>query len=117
MTPEDLKHFWGNHIKIQVDDEDLDFVKTRDIAKEKAKKLSADLMLLSWYSGKTGEFYPKLDCGSWDRPVWIVFAESRGADIAVNIENRMIHKDNQQHLKPESNQYHLLLREIKNGKF
>jgi hypothetical protein len=40
---------------------------------------------LSWYCGKTGEYFPKLECGTWDKPVWIIFAESRGADIAVNI--------------------------------
>ncbi len=51
MTPDDLKNFWGNHIKIQVDEKDLDFVKAKDIAKEKAKELSEDPMLLSWYSG------------------------------------------------------------------
>ena len=87
MPSEHLKDFWGNHINIQIDEKDLDFVKAKDIAKEKAKELSADLMLLSWYSGKTGEFYPKLECGTWDKPVWIVFAESRGADIAVNIND------------------------------
>jgi hypothetical protein len=27
MTPEDLKYFWGNHIKVQIDDTDLDYVK------------------------------------------------------------------------------------------
>jgi len=37
MTPDDLKNFWGNHIKIQVDEEYLDFVKAKAIAKEKAK--------------------------------------------------------------------------------
>ena len=85
MRTEDLKYFQGNHIEIQVGDEDLDFLKAKDMAKEKAKELSSDPMLLSWYSGKTGDYYPKLECGSWDKPVWIIFAESRGADIAVDI--------------------------------
>ncbi len=87
MTPDDLKNFWGNHIKIQVDKEDLDFVKAKDIAKEKAKELAEDPMLLSWYSGKTGEYFPKHECGTWDKPVWIIFAESRGADILININD------------------------------
>jgi len=55
MTSEDLRNFWGNHIKIQIDEKDLDFVKAKDIAKEKARELAEDPMLLSWYNGKTGE--------------------------------------------------------------
>ena len=87
MTPKELKYFQGNHIKIHVDDNDLDFVKAKEIAKDKATELAKDHMLLSWYSGKTGEYFPRLECGTWDKPVWIIFAESRGADIAVNIND------------------------------
>jgi hypothetical protein len=87
MTSEDLRNFWGNHINIQIDEKDLDFVKAKDIAKEKARELAADPMLLSWYNGKTGEYFPKYECGAWDKPVWIIFAESRGADIAININD------------------------------
>jgi hypothetical protein len=87
MTPGDLKNFWGNHIKIRIDDKDLDFVTAKEIAKDKATELAQDPMLLSWYSGRTGDYFPKLECGSRDKPVWILFAESRGADIAVNIND------------------------------
>ncbi len=87
MTPEALKNFWGNHLKIAVEQEDLDFLKAKELAKARAKELAPDPMLLSWYNGKTGEYYPRLECGSWDKPVWIIFAESRGADIAVNIND------------------------------
>ena len=85
MTPNDLSDFNGNHIKLTIDNKDLDYDDAHDRAKAEAKKLTSDPMLLSWYSGKTGEYYPKLECGTWDRPVWIIFAESRGADIAINI--------------------------------
>ena len=87
MTPEDLKGFWGNHIHLQVDQTDLSVDQARDIAKAKAKELSNDPMLLSWYNGRNGEYFPKMECGTWDKPVWIVFAESRGADIAININD------------------------------
>ena len=87
MAIEDLKHFWGNHIKIQIDDPDLNFLKAKDAAKNKAMELAPDPMLLSWYSGRTKEYYPKLECGTWDKPVWIIFAESRGADIAVSVND------------------------------
>ena len=87
MTPKDLNYFWGNHIKIHIDDNDLDYAKAKEIAKSKANELTKDPMLLSWYCGKTREYFPKLECGIWDKPVWIIFAESRGADIAVNIND------------------------------
>ena len=87
MTSDHLKHFWGNHIKIRIDEPGLDFVTAKDVARQKARELADDPMLLSWYNGKTGEYFPKLECGTWDKPVWIIFAESRGADIAVNIND------------------------------
>jgi len=87
LTPEALKSFWGNHVKIGVEQEDLDFLEAKTIAKGQAKALAPDPMLLSWYNGKTGDYYPKYDCGTWEKPVWLLFAESRGADIAVNIND------------------------------
>ena len=87
MTPDELNAFTGNHIKLLLEDKDLDFETAKDLAMQKAKELTADPMLLSWYSGKTGEYYPKTECGRTDKPVWIVFAESRGADIAININD------------------------------
>ena len=87
MTPDDLKIFSGNHIRVTLDEKDIDFESAKDLAKQKAKELNTDPMLLSWYCGKTGEYYPKTECGRMDKPVWIVFAESRGADIAININD------------------------------
>ena len=87
MTPVEMNAFYGNHIRIEVDETHLDFESAKHIAKQKVLEIASDPMLLSWYSGKDGTFWPKLECGTWDRPVWIVFAESRGADIAVNIND------------------------------
>jgi hypothetical protein len=42
-------------------------------------------MLLSWYQGKSGESYPNLECGSDDRPAWVVYAESRGGNLTIDI--------------------------------
>jgi len=87
MTPEDLNTFTGNHIRLTIDNKDLGYDDAHDLAKHMAMELSADPMLLSWYCGKTGEYYPKTECGRLDKPAWIVFAESRGADIAININD------------------------------
>ena len=87
MTPSDLNSFTGNHIRLAIDNKDLGYDDAHDMAKDEAKKLTADPMLLSWYSGKTGDFYPKTECGPMNKPPWIVFAESRGVDIAININD------------------------------
>jgi hypothetical protein len=87
MTPDELDSFKGNHIRLTIDDKRLDLASAMDIAKKKAKESSPDPMLLSWFCGITGEFYPKAECGRMDKPVWIIFAESRGADIAININD------------------------------
>jgi len=96
-----VKDFPGQHIKLKIDNPKLDFVEAKDLAKQKAKETCADPvldfaeardktnqaepMLLSWYQGKTGESYPNMECGPGDKPAWIVFAESRGGDLTVDI--------------------------------
>jgi hypothetical protein len=75
----------GNHIKFEVDDPKIAFTTAKDIAKQKAKEMCDDPMLLSWYNGETGESYPDADCGPGDKPTWIIYAESRGGDLTVDI--------------------------------
>ncbi|MBU4388632.1 MAG: AF1514 family protein, partial [Proteobacteria bacterium] len=65
----------------------LDFSKARDLAKGKAGERCNDPMLLSWHNGKTGEFYPRFECGSGDKPPWIVFAEARGGNLTIDIND------------------------------
>ena len=80
-----IKDYPGKHIELTVDQPELDFETAKDMAKEKAKEICADPMLLSWYQGKTGQSYPDLDCGPGDKPAWIVYAESRGGDLTIDI--------------------------------
>ena len=80
-----IKDFPGHQIKLKIDIPNLDFAEATDIAKQKAKETCADRMLLSWYQGKTSESYPNLECGPGDKPAWIVYAESRGADLTIDI--------------------------------
>lgn len=87
MTPTDLTGFTGNHVRLTIDNKDLGYDDAHDMAKRKATELTSDPMLLSWYCGKTGDYYPKTECGRSDKPAWLVFAESRGADIAININD------------------------------
>ena len=74
-------------INVTVDDPNLDFQTAHDVAKGKARNRCNDPMLLSWMNGKTGEYYPKVDCGRRDKPAWIVFAESRGGNLVINVND------------------------------
>ena len=87
MTPDALNSFRGNHLRLTVAAEGLDYDAAKHIAKQKAGELSADPMLLSWFCGRTGEYYPRTECGRSGKPPWIVFAEARDADIAININD------------------------------
>ena len=83
-----VKDYPGQYIKVKLDKTDLDFASAKDMAKLKAKELVADPMLLSWYNGKSGESYPNLECGPGDKPAWITYAESRGGDLTIDINDR-----------------------------
>lgn len=74
-------------VKILIEDENTDFVKAKDIAKQKAAEFCAYPLMLSWFNGTTGEYYPTFECGSGDKPAWIVYAEARGADIWIDVND------------------------------
>ncbi len=74
-------------VRILSGDPDLGFEDARDLARAEARKRSDDPMLLSWYVGRTGDFYPRIECGTGDRPAWIVYAESRGGDLPVVVDD------------------------------
>ena len=80
-----IEEYPGRLIEIRSDNPDLDFEEATDFAKQRAKETCADPMLLSWYQGKTGESYPYLECGPSDKPAWITYAESRGGDLTIDI--------------------------------
>lgn len=82
-----VKKFLKNPIQIKSDKEQLDFETAKEIADQKAGELCPDPMLLAWYQGKTGEYTPKTECGVGDTPAWIIYAESRGGDITIDINN------------------------------
>jgi len=79
------KDMLKNPIRIQVDDESLDFARAKQLADEEAKKVTADPMLLAWYNAKTGDFSPPVTCCGEDRPTWLIYAESRGGTICIDI--------------------------------
>lgn len=74
-------------VKINTDSPDLDLTEASKLAKTKARSIDHNAMMLSWHSGKTGKYWPTHDCGSVDRPPWLVFAESRGYNLKIDVND------------------------------
>jgi hypothetical protein len=92
-----VKNFLTNPVRLKSDKKPLEFKTAKLIATQKAKELCTDPMLLAWYQGKTGEYVPKTECSVGDKPAWIIYAESRGGDITIDINDEeyiFIYKSN-----------------------
>jgi hypothetical protein len=74
-------------IDINVADAPLDFARARALAEARARQEAADPMLLAWYDRGTGRFSPQVTCCGDDKPAWLVYAESRGGDLVIDINN------------------------------
>jgi hypothetical protein len=74
-------------IRLRVAEAGLDFDKAKDLAKRKAREICAESMLLSWNNAETGECYPTFECGRSGRPAWVVYADARGADLTIDIND------------------------------
>lgn len=77
----------GEHIRIATDDPDADFQTAKDLAKQTARKRWTYPMILSWFDATTGEGYPAFECAGHEKPPWRVYAESRGADLSVIVND------------------------------
>jgi hypothetical protein len=74
-------------IRLQVAKAGLNFEKAKDLAKRKAREAVAESILLSWNNAETSEYYPTFECGSSGRPAWVVYADARGADLTIDIND------------------------------
>ena len=84
-----------NPVDVRIDRE-IDFNTARILADDRAKEIAGDPMLLAWYDSKSGRFSPNVTCCSEEKPGWIVYAESRGGDISIVINDEtfvFIYKD------------------------
>ena len=66
---------------------DLDLQAAKEIAKKIARSTCKSPMILSWKNGITGEFYPTFECGKNEKPPWIHYAEARGANLTIDIND------------------------------
>ena len=74
-------------IRLRVTEAGLDFEKAKDLAKRKAREACSEAMLLSWNNAETGDYYPAFECGRSGRPGWVVYADARGADLIIDIND------------------------------
>lgn len=72
---------------LQVEEAGLDLETAKQLAKRKAREICAESMLLAWNNAETGEYYPTTECGRGDGPPWVVYAEARGADLIIDVND------------------------------
>ncbi len=66
-------------------DTEPDFKEARELAEQEVKKHMTDPMLLGWYDRSSGSFSPQVECCSEEKPGWVVYAETRGGSITVDV--------------------------------
>ncbi|MBC7359518.1 MAG: AF1514 family protein [Desulfacinum sp.] len=64
---------------------DLDYESAQRLADAEAARRDPDPMLLAWYDRRAGRFSPNVECCDETKPAWLVYAESRGADLTVTV--------------------------------
>ena len=72
-------------VDVQIDDDALDFEKAKAVADRKASEISRDPMLIAWFDRKSGRFSPPVECCGKAKPAWLVYAETRGANIVIDV--------------------------------
>ena len=81
------KEMLPNPVELAVDNSGLDFNTARLLSDKKAGELIKNPMLMSWYDRSAGRFSPDVTCCSEDKPGWVVYAESRGGNLSVTVNN------------------------------
>ena len=72
-------------VDVAVEDPSLGFEEAKEIADRKAREISEDAMLISWFDRQSGRFSPPVECGGKAKPAWLVYAESRGGNIVIDV--------------------------------
>ena len=74
-------------IRVRINDSSLDFQKAKQEADDRAHRDVTDPMLLAWFDRKQGKFSPDVICCDTTKPSWLVYAESRGGNFAIDIND------------------------------
>ena len=83
MTDEEIAH---ETIQLRIQDADMPFADVRAAARDRAREINPQAMMLAWFNERTGKGYPDYECSS-ERPFWEMFAESRGANLRIEVNN------------------------------
>ena len=72
-------------VDVHVSGGPVDLAQATHLAQARARELHPEVMLLAWFDRNTGDYSPKITCCSDDKPAWLVYALSRGADLFIAI--------------------------------
>jgi hypothetical protein len=61
------------------------FAEARERALAVARERMGDPMLVAWYDREARRFSPPVTCCGDDEPAWLIYARSRGANLAVSV--------------------------------
>lgn len=82
------KEMLFNVVEVNFADAVLNFEQAKCIADQKANEASNSHMLLAWYDKKAGVYSPHVECCSEHKPGWLVYAESRGGNLTIDINSQ-----------------------------
>lgn len=74
----------SGHMQVEAPAE-ADRFAARELALEAARDRYRQPMLLAWFDAVTGRYSPEVTCCQLDKPSWVVYAETRGAELAVEV--------------------------------
>ncbi len=75
-----------NPMEIRVT-EPLDFQQAKDLAQQRAGEVCEAPLLLAWFDRARGQYSPNIPCCREDKPSWLNYAESRGGNIVICIND------------------------------
>lgn len=81
-----IEKYFIKPVDIQSPDGPTDLGSARNLADQKVREIYPDAMLLAWYEGKSGKFGPRTECDFGEKPAWMVYAETRGADLTIVLD-------------------------------
>ncbi len=82
------KEMLFNTVEVTFAGAGLNFDQAKRIADAKADDTSGSHMLLAWYDKKAGTYSPRVECCSEHKPGWLVYAESRGGNLTIDINSQ-----------------------------
>jgi hypothetical protein len=87
MTNVNIEKYLIEPVEIRDSDVATNRGAAQGLSTRKVREIYPDAMLLAWYDRHSGESRPRLGCDFGDKPGWIVFAENRGGDLSISVND------------------------------